>query len=343
MLFLGACQSPAPKTVQAPEITPQAPPELPDESQLHIELETHSSPVKEPAKKPDNTKNQRSTLNIRRAQTTGNIQPAELSEVSGLAASIDHPGVLWTVNDSGQGAKLFAIGQRGELIGQWQVGVRNRDWEDLSVASVNGQAYVLVADIGDNLRNKQDHVVHFIREPTLSSSSLKLLVPEFSLRFRYPGRSHNSESLAVAGDWIIVLTKEPMLGKKRQASQVYRFPLNPAQQQTALAEFVTELPIPDVSFEANVIAALSGVDITQPTALSIDRNNTLAYVLTYRGVYRYEREANESWQTTFSKPRRKIHTHSLSQAEALAVDENGVVWFTSEKRPTPLWALPAKN
>jgi len=92
-----------------------------------------------------------------------------------------------------------------------------------------------------------------------------------------------------------------------------------------------------------LISSISGLDVSQPTAFDIDAQSRYAYVLTYRSVYRYKRELDESWAQALAEPRNRVHTHSLSQAEALAVGTNGVVWFTSEKRPAPLWALPGRQ
>jgi len=168
------------------------------------------------------------------------------------------------------------------------------------------------------------------------------LTPVHSQRFHYPDNFHNAEELAVTGEWIYILTKEPLNNGKRSESYVYRIPISlSAGDDSVAAEFVTRLKLPAASIESSLIASLGGVDISQPTAFDIDEQNRYAYMLTYRSVFRFERGANEQWRSTLSNAGRKIHSHSLAQAEALAVDANGIVWFTTEKRPAPLWALPA--
>ncbi len=275
------------------------------------------------------------------AQVTGNLQHPELSEVSGLAASTRRANLLWAINDSGNGANLYALSPSGQSLGKFAIAAKNRDWEDMASASINGESYLLIGDIGDNLRAKDEHAIHVLAEPVLDSQTTNALIPLHTIRFRYPQASHNSESMAYANGWVYVLTKESIENNKRQASEVYRFPLELSNPNKLLvAEKIASLAIPKNTMEASVIASLSGVDIFQPTAFDIDAKNCFAYVLTYRSIYRYQRQPEQTWAQVLAQPRQRVHTHSLSQAEALAVSDNGVVWFTSEKKPAPLWALP---
>lgn len=294
---------------------------------------------------PDTSSN---SLTITRAQTTGNLQHPALTEVSGMASSTRQSNAIWAINDSGNTPTLFAFNQLGQSLGSWPVNANNRDWEDLASAWINGESYLLIADFGDNLRNKNEHTIHIIAEPVIDTNDAQQAAnspidPLLTLRYRYPDAFHNAEALAVGGQWIYILTKEPLNNGERQASSVYRIPLTlTAPGQTLNAQLIAQLAIPANSLEANLIASIAGVDVSQPTAFDIDRQNRTAYVLTYRSVYRYKRGENQSWAEALAQPRQRVHSHSLSQAEALAVDNNGVIWFTSEKRPAPLWALPGE-
>lgn len=280
-------------------------------------------------------------ITIDKVQKTGNLQDPKLTEVSGMAASTRQSNTFWALNDSGNSAELFAFNNEGISLGSWLVNTTNRDWEDMASAWINGESYLFVADIGDNLRIKDEHTVHVIAEPIIGANAVGPLDPLHTIRFRYPDASHDAESLAVAGDWLYVLTKAPLVEGKRTPSRVYRLPLMlSGTSQTIDAELIALLEIPDGSFEASLIASIGGVDVSQPTAFDIDPQNRNGYLLTYRSVYRYRREEGQSWAEVLAQPRERVHSHSLSQAEALAVAANGVVWFTSEKRPAPLWALP---
>ena len=328
MAFLPSCQtistaSPAPARISTQSAAP---------SSTQITLKTsHIEP--------------RPAFSTNHPQTTGQLQHPELDEVSGLAASTLHNNVLWAINDGGNKAKIYAMNHRGANLGSFTVVAKNRDWEDMASASIHGESYLLIGDIGNNLLRKTEQTIYVVPEPHLDGKAIEPIQPTYTLKFRYPDKAHNAESMAFADGWIYILTKEPQTDRKRQASQVYRISMDLANQnQLQVATKIASLAIPSKTIEANLIASFMGIDVSQPTAFSIDQQNCYAYVLTYRSVYRYKRAQDQSWAEALSQPRKRIHTHSLSQAEALAVSTNGVVWITSEKLPAPLWALPsAKN
>ena len=54
------------------------------------------------------------SLNYDKPKTVGKIESSEIKESSGLAASRCQTDVLWTHNDSGDDAFIFAINAKGE-------------------------------------------------------------------------------------------------------------------------------------------------------------------------------------------------------------------------------------
>ncbi len=349
LVILTACQSPSPSSPAT--VSNEQPSTLADNLQSQSDQTTslQTAPQIDGSDQHNDTLasnyiDQADAFTTNSPTLTGNINHPELSEVSGLASSTRRKNTLWAVNDSGNAPKLFALKHTGESIGSFAVDVKNRDWEDLASAWINGESYLLIADIGDNQQIKEEHNIHVIPEPLLDNRAVEPLVPAYTLQFRYPDGAHNSESMAFADGWVYILTKEALVDGKQQPSQVYRIPLDLANQSRLLtAEKIANLAMPAFSVESSLIASLSGLDVSQPTAFDIGAQNRYAYVLTYRSIYRYKREPNESWAQVLAEPRERIHTHSLSQAEALTVGSNGVVWFTSEKLPAPIWALPGEQ
>ncbi len=119
----------------------------------------------------------------------GVLDSTPLNEVSGLAASIRHPGVLWGHNDSGDIARIVAIPVPAPFPGEGMaletveftvnrdmVGWPSRgpgrmvpavDWEDISIgpfAGFGGDA-IFIADAGDNAHARKFVRVFVIREP----------------------------------------------------------------------------------------------------------------------------------------------------------------------------------
>jgi len=88
------------------------------------------------------------------ARRAGTVADSSLTELSGLAASRHHPGVLWAHNDSGHAAVLFALGLDGANRGEFPlVGIAETDTED--IALVDGTVYL--ADIGDNDQRRAEN------------------------------------------------------------------------------------------------------------------------------------------------------------------------------------------
>ena len=75
--------------------------------------------------------------------------PKVLEETSGLAILND---TLWTVNDSGNEATLYAISTKGKLLAKRLTTNTNIDWEDM--ANANGR--LIVADMGNNFGTRKN-------------------------------------------------------------------------------------------------------------------------------------------------------------------------------------------
>lgn len=153
----------------------------------------------------------------------GVVQLAELpkhdfKECSGLVASRQFPGVLWTHND-GQDRRLFAINRRGQKLAEFEVqGVLIWDFEELSIDATNR---LYVADIGNNLEIRPSLAVHRLAEPDPKGKGGALKV-ERSWVLRFPARSFNAEGLVIQGDHGFLIRK---LGKGKKA-ELYRWPLS---------------------------------------------------------------------------------------------------------------------
>lgn len=133
----------------------------------------------------------------REAVRTGAV-PAELAELSGIAASRRHPGVYWAHNDSNNAGALFAIDAGGKVLARFPIrGLRPRDAEDVAVgpcARGEQRSCIYLADTGDNLKRRE--AVWIARVPEPERLDGRTLVVEAD-SFRYPGGARNTESLLV--------------------------------------------------------------------------------------------------------------------------------------------------
>ena len=117
---------------------------------------------------------------------------SRIIESSGLARSSYARDTLFTHNDSGDTARVFAIDPSGRTQAVLTLGgVRSRDNEDIA-AGPNHKLWL--ADIGDNRRVRDDIKVYRFTEPSALSSQT---VPVTTYRLAYPDRPRDAEGLLV--------------------------------------------------------------------------------------------------------------------------------------------------
>jgi hypothetical protein len=121
-----------------------------------------------------------------------------LPELSGLAPSQRHKGVLWAINDGGNDPVLYALDADDcSIRAQHTLSSPNTDWEALaSGRNADGQAVLWVGDIGDNLGSRSDVRVLEVPEPALGITSGSARVHRFS----YPGGPRDAEALMAEPD-----------------------------------------------------------------------------------------------------------------------------------------------
>lgn len=131
------------------------------------------------------------------ARVAFKIDDERITESSGLAASTAHPGVVYTHNDSGGTAQVFAVGPDGRVKAALTLaGAKNRDWEAIAMGRDDrGRPAIFVADIGDNLGGAWPYVtVYRFTEPSDLRSQT---VQATAFRFKYDDGPRNAETLMI--------------------------------------------------------------------------------------------------------------------------------------------------
>ncbi len=135
------------------------------------------------------------------AVVAATVTAEELHEVSGLAASRAHPGILWAQNDSGSGPRLYAIGLDGQVKGRFDLeGVTAHDWEDIARGPLDGLQgdAIFVADVGDNGRNRPFVSVYVVAEPSNLQAEPPGILPVLaSMPLVYPAGPEDCEAVFV--------------------------------------------------------------------------------------------------------------------------------------------------
>ncbi len=140
----------------------------------------------------------------------GTFEDSTLSEASAAAASRAQPGVIWTLNDSGNAPWVYAVDSTGRSLGTFRVeGARNFDWETLTTSPCPAGQCLIIGDIGDNPETRPSVTLYRIPEPrvdALAKGELGVTAPAESLSIRYPDGPHDVEAIYAdaAGDLFFV-------------------------------------------------------------------------------------------------------------------------------------------
>jgi hypothetical protein len=170
--------------------------------------------------------------------------PSALVELSGLAASHLHPGILYGHNDSGDTARFFAMTEQAHVNAELHLtgNPTATDWEDVSVGPCPTGSCIYLGDTGDNKLERSQYVIHRVAEPaTLPSDGSIVTVSYESFPFVYPDGPHNAETLLVhpiTGQVFVVIKEAGIL------ATVYEMPLPLQAGQVVTLTRVTSLAVP---------------------------------------------------------------------------------------------------
>lgn len=274
------------------------------------------------------------------ASLTGTIANPKAAEASGLAASIVNPGVLWAINDSENDPVVFAIGPQGQHLGTvFVVGINNRDWEDLAVFTMDGVAYLLIADVGDNSARRADVLLHVLAEPKLDGQGRQTSASvAWQMRLRYPDGPQDCEAVAVDPTEKTVY----LLSKRTRPPVLFTTALRPtAANEMVTVQRVAEMPLIEKAHEGLPPSGpLNAIFGTQPTAMDFSADGRWALVLTYQGLCLYPRPPGMTWTEALGAKPVFTALPALKQAEGACFDRRATaVWLTSEGRGAPIYRL----
>lgn len=154
------------------------------------------------------------TVRFSAAVESGTLDNNAINEVSGLAASIQHPNYFWVHNDSGDKPRVFMLDGQAKYQSTYTIaGITNRDWEDISLSKDprSGTYKLFIGDIGDNLGVHPYCTIYVIDEPSPSSEKEINIQKSEKILYRYADGSRDAESMMVdplTGDIYIASKRE---------------------------------------------------------------------------------------------------------------------------------------
>ncbi|HEX6225828.1 MAG TPA: hypothetical protein VFZ52_15525 [Chryseolinea sp.] len=249
-----------------------------------------------------------------RGRKLAELKNKDIGEISGMAASVSNPKLIWAHNDSGNKPDVYLLdeGLNVKLICSLD-GVENRDWEDIATGPGpdSSKSYVYVADIGDNQAQYQYKHIYRFEEPVLSgAASGKITISSFDrITFKLSDTRKDTETLLLdprSKDLYIV-------SKREESVSLYelKYPYN--TNDTLVADKIMQLPF-------NKIVAGD---------FSVSGNEVL--MKNYDHVY-YWNTAGKSLRDALKEKPLEIQYEVEPQGESIAWAKEGTGFYTiSEK------------
>jgi hypothetical protein len=246
--------------------------------------------------------------------TAGPPQPFQdrrIRESSGVVASRKHPGLLWTINDSGGDPMLFLTDTTGASLGAFTLSAAtNVDWETLGRGRCGADECLYIGDTGDNAERRRSVTLYRIPEPAPLNPPRDVVVDGArALRVEYPDGAHDVEALYVepAGG-VVLVTKG-----RRGGILTFRVPARAwTSGGDARAERLDSLPI---------VPSMSQGRAVTDAAISPDGRRVV--VRTYRELWFFSRAEDGHLSLD---PARPVCDVTGLQRQGEAVD-----WWTGDR------------
>ncbi len=295
------------------------------------------------------------------AVSKGVLEKSPINEASGMVASRENPGFLWTHNDSGDKARIFLIDTLARLHATYYLeGVEARDWEEIAYMQIGGINYLIIGDIGDNRAVRSSVSIHIIPEPRLAAAaspaaaSLSATTSPVSAAVR--GETPQTDTISAAhirtfalqyedgprdaealfydpqDELLYVITKrELQVGLYAVAIPRFSLSLNPAPAdlQSALADLrspqADPLPAPADTLKLERKATLP---FTYITAADISPSGDEILIKNLLSVFYWDRKAGESVVQALSRESVLQPYQAEPQGEAIAFSVDGRGYYT---------------
>ena len=246
----------------------------------------------------------------------GKLGSSALTEVSGIIPSYYNSKNFWVHNDSGDRSAIYAINNEAQLVATVELeGIRLVDTEDIAALQIDGTPYLLLADMGNNLRKRDTLSLFLFKEPILEPGRDNYRVPSDQIKeikFRYKDKRRDAEALFVdpIDNTVYIISKRDF------KSTVFRLPFS-----TFLTEDVKELePKMQLPF-------------TFVTAADIRRDGRFILIKNLTSVFLWERNNEQDLVSALKGAFQNIPYKIEPQGEAICFDRNDRFFYTISERP----------
>ena len=260
------------------------------------------------------TQSQQITGDFEEGKTLAELNNEKLTEISGIAASVANPGMLWAHNDSGNEPEIYLIDEKLDIRATLKLeSVRNRDWEDIAVGPgpEAGTTYVYLGDIGDNDAEYPYKYVYRFREPEMKEGASVFTITDFeTIVFNLEGPVKDTESLLIDPT-----SKNLYLISKRE-DPVYLY----------------ELKYPYDKGDTVSASRLFSLPFTEIVGADCQIKNGNVLIKNYSNVFYWENKNGESVPTLLKKPPLQVPYMEEPKGEAIGWSADGSGFYTISER-----------
>jgi hypothetical protein len=258
-----------------------------------------------------------------------------IDESSGLAVSTWDATRLWTHNDSGDRARIFALAppKDGRCLTAGILNLRGVDAFDAEDLAPGPNHTLWFADIGDNIGQRKRIVVDRVTEPERVSGEMSVDAQRF--RYAYPDVAHDAEALLVSPrtGQLVIVTKG-----STSKPRIYAAPGRPAATTAPAPADVRRL-----LSEGDLNAPGSGGTFEAITGGAVSPDGRVIVLRTYLDAYIYTVPGDDLVAALRSTPR-QIHLPVQPQGESVAFAADGQsILLSSEGVGTPVLRLPRES
>lgn len=253
------------------------------------------------------------------AKKLGKVTDPVLSEISGITTSANQRGYFWVHNDSGDKSQIYLIDSTARLQVTVKLGcVKLIDCEDISRVTYRDSSYLLLADMGNNVKNREELSLYLFPELQIDFKSKEITIPANrikTIRFKYADKRRDAEAIFVDQQ-----NQEVYIVSKRDfKSTVFSFPLADFGKKEVIS-LQPKMTLP-FTFATSADMSLDGKHI-------IIKNLT--------EIFFWERNLNDSVLETLAKPYKNIPYIVEPQGEAICFDPTASYFYTISERPLSL-------
>ena len=257
-------------------------------------------------------------------EKTGIMNFKSINESSGLVNSSLWPEVLWTLNDSGDKARIFPVKSDGSsIIPEWSKewyeglnihGAYNIDWEDIAK---DDKGNLIIGACGNNYNYRRDLCLYFIQEPNpYSAVETRVFKTVF---FKYPdqkkfppakdNRNFDCEAVFYDNESVYFLSKN----RSNSNTKLYK-----------LSELKTDV--------VNELVLLGEFPVGgMVTAADIDKSGNRIAVLTYNSIWLFEKPSDSDNYIKGKSYYLPLNEEVTKQCEAVAFMGNDLI-ISNEQR-----------